>query len=190
MVAGVRLWVPRGVFIPLGTLSSGLLGGLLRSAARGRRILDLGCGSGILSVAAALAGGEAVCYDVSPRALEAARLNARLNGVSGRVRVTGDPGEVVDLGPFDLVVTNPPYLPLDPGDELDALWCAGSGLEALREIGALALRAAPEAPVLAALSSLTPLERGARALGLGRWRILASRRAGLDRVYAVLGFHA
>lgn len=190
MVAGVRLWVPRGVFIPLGTVSSGLLAGLLRGAAGGRRILDLGCGSGVLSIAAALAGGEAVCYDASPRALEAARLNAGLNGVSGRVYVTGDPGEAAGLGPYDLVVTNPPYLPLDPGDELDTLWCAGSGLEALREIGALARRAAPGAPVLAALSSLTPLDEGVRALGLGRWRILASRRAGLDRVYAVLGFHS
>lgn len=48
----------------------------------GRRILDLGCGSGIGAVAAMRAGaGKALANDIDPLALVAARLNAEANGV-------------------------------------------------------------------------------------------------------------
>lgn len=52
-------------------------------AVRGRTVLDFGAGSGVVAVAAALAGAaRAVACDLDPRALAAARANARLNGVS------------------------------------------------------------------------------------------------------------
>ncbi len=63
----------------------------------GLRVLDLGCGWGLAGVYAALVCGaeNVVMTDVDPRAAEAARLNARLNGVP-------DPA-------FDLILLNPPY---------------------------------------------------------------------------------
>jgi release factor glutamine methyltransferase len=186
-LGSLRLWVPQGVFIPLGTVSTGLLLEALDALRHRGRILDIGCGSGALSIAAALRGWEAVCYDASPRAREAARLNAALNGVEDRVVVAADPGEVIELGPYDLIVSNPPYLPLDPADELDRLWCAGRDLSVLGEIGGLARRASPGSPFIAALSSLTPLGDGVRALGMWGWRVIRSRWAGLDRVYVVAG---
>jgi predicted nicotinamide N-methyase len=49
----------------------------------GKRVLDFGCGSGVVAIAAALAGAaEVVACDIDPLALAAARLNARLNGVA------------------------------------------------------------------------------------------------------------
>ncbi len=49
----------------------------------GKRVLDFGSGSGIVAVAAALAGArEAIACDIDPAALDAARANADLNGVS------------------------------------------------------------------------------------------------------------
>ncbi len=52
-----------------------------RAVAR-QRVLDYGCGSGILAIAAALHGGVAVdAVDIDPAAVDAARLNARDNGV-------------------------------------------------------------------------------------------------------------
>ena len=63
---------------------------------RGRRVLDFGCGSGVVAIAAALAGAEsAVACDCDPLALEAARANAALNGVavtSVRIRNTASSG--------------------------------------------------------------------------------------------------
>lgn len=51
-------------------------------AVRGKTVLDFGAGSGVVAVAAALAGARrAVACDLDPRSLAASRANARLNGV-------------------------------------------------------------------------------------------------------------
>jgi predicted nicotinamide N-methyase len=56
----------------------------------GRRVLDLGSGSGLVAVAAALAGArEVTASEIDPFGITAIGLNARLNGVSG-VRVVAD----------------------------------------------------------------------------------------------------
>ena len=50
---------------------------------RGKRVLDFGCGSGVVAVAAAMAGAsEVIACDIDPLALTATRVNARLNGVT------------------------------------------------------------------------------------------------------------
>jgi release factor glutamine methyltransferase len=79
-------------------------------------VLDLCTGSGHLAVVAALAGASAVAIDVSRRAMLSVRLNARLNGV----RVTALRGDLfapVADRRFDVIVSNPPYLP-HPNEEL------------------------------------------------------------------------
>jgi predicted nicotinamide N-methyase len=49
---------------------------------RGRRVLDFGCGSGVVAIAAALAGAsEVIACDHDPLALQATQANAALNGV-------------------------------------------------------------------------------------------------------------
>lgn len=49
---------------------------------RGRHVLDFGCGSGVVGIAAALAGAaKVICCDSDPLALAASAANARLNGV-------------------------------------------------------------------------------------------------------------
>ena len=55
----------------------------------GRTVIDYGCGSGVLGIAAALKGAAAVvCVDNDPQALSAAMANARANEVDGRLKVT------------------------------------------------------------------------------------------------------
>lgn len=55
---------------------------------KGKVVLDYGCGSGILAVAALLLGAkEAWCVDLDPQALTATRNNAEHNGVGDRVKV-------------------------------------------------------------------------------------------------------
>jgi len=54
-------------------------------APRWTRVLDYGCGSGVLAIAAALHGAQAIdAVDIDPAAVEAARANARANGVGLR----------------------------------------------------------------------------------------------------------
>ena len=77
----------------------------------GFSVLDLCAGSGAVAVAAALAGaGEVTAVDVSRRSALAVRLNAALNGVRVRA-LQGDLFEPVAGRRFDLIVSNPPYLP-------------------------------------------------------------------------------
>lgn len=81
------------------------------------KVLDLCTGSGLLAVVAATGGaGKVVAVDVSRRAVFSTRLNASLNGVTVHAR-RGDLFSAVDGERFDLVVSNPPYLP-SPREEL------------------------------------------------------------------------
>ncbi|MDE0854448.1 MAG: 50S ribosomal protein L11 methyltransferase [Nevskia sp.] len=56
----------------------------------GKRVLDYGCGSGILAIAALKRGAlHADAVDIDPQALIATQGNARINGVDGRLRCAG-----------------------------------------------------------------------------------------------------
>jgi ribosomal protein L11 methyltransferase len=58
----------------------------------GRQVIDYGCGSGILAIAAARLGAASVlAVDIDPQALIATRDNAGRNGVAERIAITGDP---------------------------------------------------------------------------------------------------
>jgi putative methylase len=72
-----------------------------------RAILDLGCGSGILAIGAALMGAEMVVgVDINLDSVEMARANARLSGASVQL-VAGDIEAV--RGPLDVTIMNPPF---------------------------------------------------------------------------------
>ncbi len=76
------------------------------------RVLDVGAGSGAIAIAIAdeHAGARVVAVDRSAEALEVAGENVRRSGVDGRVELVH--GELLagQEGPFDLVVSNPPYI--------------------------------------------------------------------------------
>ena len=86
----------------------------------GERVLDAGCGSGVLGIAAlALGAAEVVGVDHDPTAIAASRANAARNRVGDRF--TPSDGPLVEVaaadGPFDLVVANlllPDILALAP----------------------------------------------------------------------------
>jgi release factor glutamine methyltransferase len=110
------------------------------------RILDLGTGSGaiVVTLLAELPGAKAVASDISAAALKVAKGNAEALGVANRARfVQANWFDGVD-GKFDLIVSNPPYIPLgdiaglavdardfDPPMALDG---SPDGLEAYRRI--------------------------------------------------------
>ena len=84
------------------------------------RVLDVGVGSGAIALAIAdeHEGAEVVAVDSSERALSLARENKERAGVNGRVSlVLGDLLSEVE-GPFDLVVSNPPYVTPEEYDTL------------------------------------------------------------------------
>ena len=111
----MRIVVFPGVLRP--PSDAALLGGVMARAGgglRGREVLDLCSGTGILGLTAARLGARATAVDISRRAVLNARLNARLNGLSLTV-LRGDLFAPVEDRRFDLIVCNPPYIPAPPG---------------------------------------------------------------------------
>lgn len=78
-----------------------------------RRILDLGTGSGCLLIAllSEFPRAEGLGIDISPEALAVARRNARRNGVHGRAAFRHGGWDAASGERFDIVVSNPPYIP-------------------------------------------------------------------------------
>jgi ribosomal protein L11 methyltransferase len=82
------------------------LGVLLEHARSGSRVLDVGCGSGVLAVAVAVAAGASVvAIDVDQHAVDVTRANAERNGVTDAVEASTRPVESIE-GSFDVVVAN------------------------------------------------------------------------------------
>jgi len=76
-------------------------------AIAGRRVLDVGCGSGVLALAALALGAErAVAFDLDPLASEATREAARVNGSADRLLAFTGPLDALAGAPFDLVLAN------------------------------------------------------------------------------------
>lgn len=79
---------------------------LLERTAGGERVLDVGCGSGILGLCALrLGAAHVVALDIDGDAVEAARRNARINGMGDRMEATSAPLGDIE-GTFDAVAAN------------------------------------------------------------------------------------
>jgi len=77
-------------------------------ALRGARTLELGCGLGLPSIAAALAGGRVLATDWSPDAVRATAANAERNGVELETLECSwaEPDAIVDRAPWPLVLAS------------------------------------------------------------------------------------
>ena len=84
------------------------------------RILDIATGSGAIALAllSELPNATAIATDISAAALEIAKANAARNGLSGRIAFHQTSWADGLDGPFDLLVSNPPYIAPDVIDTL------------------------------------------------------------------------
>lgn len=76
----------------------------------GDRVLDIGAGTGLLSMMAARAGAEVVACEMNPAVADAARRIVAQNGFAERIRIVGKHSEALDLdedlgGPVDVIVS-------------------------------------------------------------------------------------
>jgi release factor glutamine methyltransferase len=164
----MRIVVFPGVLRP--PSDTALLGGVLAAGdLTSRAVLDLCSGTGILGLTAARLGARATAVDLSRRAVVNARLNAHLNRLALEV-LRGDLFEPLGGRRFDLIVSNPPYIPAPPGAAprgAARAWDAGSDGRAF--IDRICDRAAehlrPGGRVLLVHSSLARPEQTERRLG-------------------------
>lgn len=129
-------------------------------------ILEIGTGSGCIAIACALAfpAATVTATDISPDALEVAAKNAERHGVSDRVRLIQTDHADDVTGQFDILVTNPPYVPAVEMPELPAeygfepalgLVSGADGLDSARRI-------LQDAPQLLRSGGILVLEVGAQ----------------------------
>lgn len=88
-------------------------------ARKGGAVLEIGTGCGILAILAAKSDASVVATDINPHAVENAKENAELNGVSDKVELRQgylfEPIKPEEK--FDLIIFNPPYLPKEEEPE-------------------------------------------------------------------------
>lgn len=127
-----RVKRPSGVndVMPLHPDSFDLVGSVSRKPVEST--LDLCTGSGVHALVAARHSKHVVATDINPRALHFAEFNAWLNGITNIEFQQGDLFRAVEDSAFDLILSNPPYIPdtdSSPGDNRscggqhgDVLW--------------------------------------------------------------------
>jgi methylase of polypeptide subunit release factors len=127
--SGFRLTVRPTVFHPRYFLSSECFAEFIsRLDLTGKRVLDVGTGSGILALAAARAGAEnVIAADVNPNAALTVAENARANGAGDRVgALCSDLLSALAPRPlFDVILSSPPKHAGEPRDLADRGWHAG-----------------------------------------------------------------
>ncbi len=123
----IILEVPENVYYP--EEDSLLFAELLENTdLQSKSCLEIGCGSGLLSIIMAKGGANVTAVDISEKAVETTKKNAQLNHVHINA-VQSDLFHNIH-GLFDLIVFNAPYIPVDLDSEKESLqWAAGKNAE-------------------------------------------------------------
>ncbi|KXA91337.1 hypothetical protein AKJ57_01630 [candidate division MSBL1 archaeon SCGC-AAA259A05] len=123
----MKLEVPEGVYKP--AEDTFLLADNLE-VKKGESVLEIGTGCGLLSILAAKEGARVTATDISPKAIKCAEENSEKLEVRAKIKFRkGDLFDPVERKNFDLIVFNPPYLPVpdaeSPKTALERSWNGG-----------------------------------------------------------------
>lgn len=188
---GQKFRVRRGVYEP--AEDTFLLADNL-DVREGERVLELGTGCGLLAILAAKSGARVVATDVNPTALECARTNARGHDVDEQIDFRlGDLFEPVGNEQFDLIIFNPPYLPVprkeELGTPLDRAWEGGPDGRAIidRFLAELSKYLKPRGRALFAQSSLSNIKKTLQTLKANGMRaeIVARKKLPFEELFLV-----
>lgn len=126
---GIKGTVLPDVFYPHFTISTKLLMQFLEEVdLKNQEFLELGCGTGLISVLAAQKGAKVTSSDINPKAIENVRLNA-LNNKVELFAVESDLFQNLQKKHFDYIVVNPPYYPKKANSKAEEAWFCGPNFE-------------------------------------------------------------
>ena len=133
---------------------------------KGSRVLDVGTGSGILGILAAINAAEVIAVDLSPIAILCAKENSKRNGVQDKISfLRGDLFTALwERRKFDFILFNAPYLPSEKGEDetwIGRAWAGGaSGRTVIdRFISKAPLYLKKDGRILLLQSSLSNIEK-------------------------------
>jgi len=157
-LGGAKLHPHHGVFAPVRAEHVDLVAAAAQARPlAGQRALDAGTGTGVLAFVLARAGARVVATDLEARAVACARETAAALGLAAAVEVME-----ADLFPpgeerFDLVVSNPPWLPGEAASPLERAIYDPGGAFLSRLVAGLPARLAPGGEAWIVLSDLAVL---------------------------------
>jgi release factor glutamine methyltransferase len=123
---GIRLEIPPGVFHPGFFFSSKfLLRWLARQPLEGRSFLELGAGSGLISLFAAGRGAVVTATDISPVAIQCLQKNRELNSAAMEI-IHSDLYTSIPQQSYDVIAVNPPFYRKHPGSDAEKAWYCGA----------------------------------------------------------------
>lgn len=156
-----------------------------------RSVLDLGTGTGIQGIAASRFANKVAACDINSKAVKCARRNAALNKITNIEIFQSDLFQSV-RGKFDLIIFNPPYLPVEECEPRDALSRAWDGGAAGREVTDRFLKEVGDflnqrGAAIFVQSSLTGIEKTKELLAQRGFcaEILAQKKFFFEAIYAV-----
>lgn len=125
----LSLEIPPQVFHPGFFFSTKLLlSHINKMPLKGRLLLELGCGSGLISLEAARRGALVTASDINPVAIASLEKNGGRNNISLTV-VESDLFNQIPTASFDIIAINPPYYKKDPGSYAEHAWFCGTNGE-------------------------------------------------------------
>lgn len=125
----IRLEIPPDVFHPGFFFSTQLLLQYIsKLSLKGSRFLELGCGSGLISIAAAKKGALVIASDINPLAVEYLKKNCVKNKVKMEI-IESDLFRNISHQAFDIIAINPPYYRKQPLSAKDHAWFCGENGE-------------------------------------------------------------
>ena len=131
---GICLKIHPNVFPPQLTLSTKIFLDFIKEIDLiEKSFLELGCGSGILSLFATKKGATVTATDINRTALDFLKKNALNNKMQLSI-IESDLFENIQNQPFDYIFINPPYYPKNPKNIKEKAWFCGENFEYFKQL--------------------------------------------------------
>ena len=131
---GLRIRVHPSVFHPGLFFSTKILYQFAQTLAlKGKQVLELGAGSGMIALGTARQGAIVTASDINPAAIHSIEESCRVNELSIQTFLSNLFNDI-PVKSFDYIFINPPYYPKDPGNDQEQAFFCGQEFEYFKRL--------------------------------------------------------